>query len=67
MREKEIRWVIEVDDKIEKQAEAELKNKEKQKKTSSSQPALSTVDDQNSFCETGDADLVSALNLVTRR
>ena len=32
MREKEIRWVIEVDDKIEKQAEAELKNKEKQKK-----------------------------------
>ena len=40
----------------------------KNRKTSSSQAALSIVDDLNSFCKIlGDTDLVSESNLVTRR
>ena len=70
MREKAIRFAIEGDDKTEKQAEAhdDFDIERPELKIRSSQAALSIVDDLNNFCETlGDADLVSALSLVTRR
>ena len=69
MREKAIRFAIEGDDETEKQAEADddFDIERPELKIRSSQAALSIVDDLNNFCETlGDADLVSALSLVTR-
>ena len=70
MREKAIRFAIEGDDETEKQAEADddFDIERPELKIRSSQAALSIVDDLNNFCETlGDADLVSALSLVTRQ
>ena len=70
MREKTICFAIEGDDETEKQAEADgdFDIEQPGLKIRSSQAALSIVDDLNNFCETlGDADLVSALSLVTRR
>ena len=70
MREKAIRFATEGDDETEKQAEAEddFDIERPELKIRSSQTALSIVDDLNNSCETlGDADLVSALRLVTRR
>ena len=69
MRGKAIRFAIE-DGETEKQAEADddFDIERPKLKIRSSQSALSIVDDLNNFCETlGDADLVSALSLVTRR
>ena len=70
MMEKAIRFAIEGDDETEKQAEADddFDIERSELKIRSSQAALSTADDLNNFCETlGDAELVSALSLVTRR
>ena len=65
LREKTIRCVIEDDDETEKQTEADFDNERPVLKTRLGQAALSIEDDMNNFCETiGDADLVSALNLV---
>ena len=64
-REKAILWVTE-DDETAKQVETELKNKEKQKNKLKSS-CLSVADHLSSFCKTGDAGLLSASNLVTRR
>ena len=69
MRKKAIRLAIEGDDETEKQAEADddFDIERPELKIRSGQAALSIVDDLNNFCETlGDADLVSALSLVTR-
>ena len=69
MMEKAIRFVIE-DDETEKQAEADddFDNERPELKIRSSQAALSIADDLNNFYETlGDAELASALSLVTRR
>ena len=62
--------MIEDDDETQKQAEADddFHIKQPELKIRSSQAALYIVDDLSSFCETlGHANLVSALNLVTRR
>ena len=70
MREKAIRFSIQGDDVTEKQAEADddFDIERPELKIRSSQAALSIVDDLNNFCETlGDADLVSALSLVTEQ
>ena len=70
MREKAIRFAIEGDDETERQAEAHdnFDIEQPELKIQSSQAALSIVDDLNNFCKTlGDADLVSALSLVTQR
>ena len=70
MMEKGIRFAIEEDDEIEKQAEADgdFDIERPEFKIRSSQAALSIADDLDNFCETlGDAELVSALSLVTRR
>ena len=70
MREKAICFAIEGDDETGKQAEADdnFDIERIELKIRSNQAALSIVDDLNNFCETsGDADLVSALSLVTRR
>ena len=70
MREKAIRFATEGDDETEKQAEADddFDIERPELKIRSSQAALSIADDLNNSCETlGDADLVSALRLVTRR
>ena len=70
MTEKAIRFVIKGDDDTEKQADAvdDFDIERPELKIRSSQAALSIVDDLNNFCETlGDADLVSALSLATRR
>ena len=67
MMEKAIRFAIE-DDETEKQAEADddFDIERPELKIRSSQAALSIADDLNNFCETlGDAELVSALSLVT--
>ena len=67
---KAIRFAIEEDDETEKQAEADddFDIEQPELKIRSSQAALSIADDLNNFCETlGDAELVSALSLVTRR
>ena len=57
--------MIEDDDETEKQTEADFDNERPVLKTRLGQAALSIEDDMNNFCETlGDADLVSALNLV---
>ena len=68
MREEVIRFAIEGDDETEKQAEADddFDIERPELNIQSSQTALSIADDLNNFCETlGDADLVSALSLVT--
>ena len=68
MREKAIRFAIEGDDETEKQAEADenFDIERQELKIRSFQAALSIVDDLNNFSEPlGDADLVSALSLVT--
>ena len=68
MREKAIHFTIEGDDETEKKAKADddLDIERSELKIRSSQTALSIVDDLNNFCKTlGDADLVSALSLVT--
>ena len=68
MMKKAIRFAIEEDDETEKQAEADFDIERPELKIRSSQAALSIADDLNNFCETlGDAELVSALSLVTRR
>ena len=70
MRVKAIRFAIEGDDETEKQAEADndFDIERQELKIRSSQAALSIVDDLSNFCETlGDADLVNASSLVTRR
>ena len=70
MREKATCFAIEGDDETEKQGEADdsFDIERPELKMRSSQAALSIVDDPNNFCKTlGDADLVSALSLVTRR
>ena len=70
MREKAIRFAIEGDDETAKQAEVDddFDIERPELKIPSGQAALSIVDDLNNFCETlGDADLISALSLVTRR
>ena len=70
MSEKAIRFAIEGDDETEKQAEADenFDIERQELKIRSFQAALSIVDDLNNFSEPlGDADLVSALSLVTRR
>ena len=70
MKEKAIRFAIEGGDETEKQAEVDddFDIERPELKIRSSQAALSIVDDLNNFCETlGDADVVSALSLVTRR
>ena len=70
MMEKAIRFAIEEDDETEKQAEADddFGMERRELKIRSSQAALSIADDLNNFYETlGDAELVSALSLVTRR
>ena len=70
MMEKAIRFAIEEDDETEKQAKADdnFDIERPELKIRSSQAALSIADDLNNFCETlGDAELVSALSLVTRR
>ena len=70
MREKAICFAIEADDETEKQAETDenFYIEQPELKIQSSQAALSIVDNLNNFCETlGDADLVKALSLVTRR
>ena len=69
MMEKAIRFAIEEDDETEKQAEADDDfDIERPEEIRSRQAALSIADDLNNFCETlGDAELVSALSLVTRR
>ena len=70
MREKAIPFAIEGDGETKKQAEADddFNIERPEMKIWSSQDVLSIVDDLNNFCETsGDADLVSALSLVTRR
>ena len=70
MMEKAIRFAIEEDDETEKQAEADddFDIERPELKIRSSQAALSIPDDLNNFCETlGDAELVSAMSLVTRR
>ena len=69
MMEKAIRFAIEEDDETEKQAEVDddFDIERPELKIRSSQGALSIADDLNDFCETlGDAELVSALSLVTR-
>ena len=69
-REKTIHFAIEGDDETEKQAEADedFDIERPELKIQSSQPALFIVDDLNNFCKTlDDADLVSALSLVTQR
>ena len=70
MREKSIRFAIEGDDEIEKQAEADddFDIEPPELNIRSSQGALSILDDLNNCHEIlGDADLVSALSLVTLR
>ena len=70
MREKAVHFAIEGDDETEKQAEAndDFDIERPELKIRSSRTALSIADDLNNFCKTlGDADLVSALNLVTRQ
>ena len=69
MMEKAIRFAIEEDDETQKQAEADddFDIERPELKIRSSQAALSIADDLNNFYETlGDAELVSALSLVTR-
>ena len=69
-REKTIHFAIEGDDETEKQAEADedFDIERPELKIQSSQAALFIVDDLNNFCKTlDDADLVSALSLVTQR
>ena len=68
--EKAIRYENEDDDETEKEAEGDddFDIERPEQKLWSSQVALSSIDDLNNFCETlVDADLVSALNLVTRQ
>ena len=70
LREAAICCAIEGDDEIETPGEVEddFDIERPELKIKSSQAALSIVDDLNNFCETlGDADLASALNLVTIR
>ena len=68
MRKKAVHFAIEGDDETVKQAEADddFDIERPELNIQSSQTALSIADDLNNFCETlGDADLVSALSLVT--
>ena len=70
MMEKAIRFAIEEDGETEKQVEADddFDIERLELKIRSSQAALSIANDLNNFCETlCDAELVSALSLVTRR
>ena len=70
LRGKTICCVIEDHHETEKQAETDgdFDTEQPELKIRSNQAALSIVDDLNSFCETlGDANLVTILNLVTRR
>ena len=69
MMEKAIPFVNEENDETEKQAEADddFDIERPELKIRSSQAVLSFADDLNNFCKTlGDAELVSALSLVTR-
>ena len=68
--EKAIFCVIQDDDETEKRVEADddFNIEQLELKIWSSQAVFSNVDNLNSFCETlGNAYLVSALNLITRR
>ena len=68
LREKATPCLIEDDDKRRKHTEVDgdFDNEQPELKIQSTQASLSIVDDLNSFSQTlGDANLTSALNLVT--